>query len=193
MPTVRHNVPEEPVTPFRKGLVSWRRLTPWLEKIWRNTGIIVSVDDNLDLVQIPGGLHISAARLAAAAAAAPPHPWQGTMSGENIIVNSGALNGDTVAGGTFATPSSGTRYVYLHIDCSLTVAYSYVNAFSITSAALAIASSVPADNTTSGDYYIPLIEITDRVITNQMMSSNIGFRARGDNTQTSAAIGEYWT
>ena len=186
MANVKAPILRAPLLLKNKGLVGWRRLSGIIASL-ANAYINISVD-GLDIQAIDDGVHITAKPADAGAL----DPWHGVMSGNDVIINSGAVNGTVVPGVTLSTPA-GTCYVYLHIACTLTAAYSYINSFTVDTLTLVCASSVPSDNTTGGHYYIPLIEIMDRIITVQMMSQNIGFRARGDNTQTSAAIGEYWT
>ena len=186
MPSVIVPILREPLILRAKGLVGWFRLAPLLAKL-ANATITVSTD-GLDIQAINGGVHIKAP-----AATTADHPWKGTFaSSTSVSIADGAVNGDVVPGATVSVPATGIYYVYLHIECSFTVSYNFVNAFTIDAITIVSASSVPSDNNVTGDYYITILSTTNGEISQQLFSA-IGFRARGDNLQTSSAVGEYWT
>jgi len=195
MPTVRHNVPEEPLTPFRKGLVSWRRLTPWLEKIWRNTGIIISVD-NLDIQAIPAGVHIKAAPAASAAS----HPFLVTATvtpdGTEYTVAPGSVGGLVpTLGGTLLSADpppvgdvdTGTRTIAIKLTLALNkdVANEYVTGWGGISAAIIeciTPGSLLLTPATDGIYHIPLATFVNGEKTGQLIINSLNIDVEDDGT-----------
>lgn len=186
MPALEIKLFKLPVALKNAGLVGWKRLFPILQRIFNGT-LHVSVEGG-EISATNNGFHLKMLP-----AASVPYPFEGTMnSTTECEVNSGVVNGTPVPTDTLTVSDTGVQYVWLKITCTLTVAYDYVNSFTVDTMEFAAGSTVPTDDTVAGEYYVPVIEITDGVITNQLLFSGIGFEVLGDNTQTSSGMGRYW-
>lgn len=106
----------------------------------------------------------------------------GTFNGNMPTLGGTALDDPTPPVGTLGT---GTKHVYLHISATLTATHDYVNSNTFDTFVISSGSSVPSNDTTNGEYYIPLATFTDGQKTAQLIVTSLDGFIEDDGTASS--------
>lgn len=131
-----------------RGLATWSTVGRVLQDFARRFGIRLEIDGAEEAGQTPDGLYFKIRP-----GNGSKTPWQGGISGSNIAVTGGYVNGIAVSSTVI---SGGTGVCWLQLSFDLDVEDQYVYSSELQSAIIQSGSSLPSDDGTSGTFYLPL-------------------------------------